>query len=173
MQCTEQNVHHRSTGFLFSRVFGVRMGKSANLSEFVKGQIVMAQRFGTLLSRKQHTLLVVHMSLWCVCIKSGARMAKPQTVVRPCVIRSSLMPAESALFTTVPQITSSYKSVNKCVTAHSPSQSSAYGSVQPYIQPGPHAITNNAWAQDHQEWTVEDWKKVAWSDESRLLMFDA
>ncbi len=24
--------------------------------------------------------------------------------------------------------------------------------------------------QDHQNWTIEDWKNVAWSDESRLLL---
>ncbi len=28
-------------------------------------------------------------------------------------------------------------------------------------------------AQDHQNWTIEDWKNVAWSDESRFLLRDS
>ena len=26
------------------------------------------------------------------------------------------------------------------------------------------------WAREHQNWTLEQWKKVAWSDESRFLL---
>ena len=27
------------------------------------------------------------------------------------------------------------------------------------------------WAKEHREWTVEDWKRVVWSDESRFTLF--
>jgi hypothetical protein len=26
------------------------------------------------------------------------------------------------------------------------------------------------WARDHQHWTIEEWKNIAWSDESRFLL---
>ena len=28
-------------------------------------------------------------------------------------------------------------------------------------------------AREHKDWTVEDWKKVMWSDESRLTLFQS
>ncbi|GBL82581.1 Transposable element Tc1 transposase [Araneus ventricosus] len=37
-----------------------------------------------------------------------------------------------------------------------------------------HQAARLAWAREHREWTLEDWERVAWSDESRfrLLHFD-
>ncbi|GBN09315.1 hypothetical protein AVEN_9152-1 [Araneus ventricosus] len=26
------------------------------------------------------------------------------------------------------------------------------------------------WARDHRDWTMDEWKRVAWSDESRFLI---
>ena len=28
-----------------------------------------------------------------------------------------------------------------------------------------------AWAKDHSSWTIDDWKKVTWSDESKFCLF--
>ncbi|GFT31492.1 uncharacterized protein TNCV_608981 [Trichonephila clavipes] len=30
-----------------------------------------------------------------------------------------------------------------------------------------------AWAREHRDWSVEDWKRVAWSDESRFRLLNA
>lgn len=27
------------------------------------------------------------------------------------------------------------------------------------------------WTQQHKDWTLEDWKKVQWTDESKFLFF--
>lgn len=45
VQFTEQYIYHPRTGF--QSVFGVRMGKAADLSKFDKGQIVMSWCLGT------------------------------------------------------------------------------------------------------------------------------
>lgn len=36
-----------------------------------------------------------------------------------------------------------------------------------------HKALRLAWAREHQHWTVEDWKHVAWSDESRFQLYRA
>ena len=33
-----------------------------------------------------------------------------------------------------------------------------------------HRRKHQQWAREHQNWTTEQWKKVAWSDESRFLL---
>jgi len=38
------------------------------------------------------------------------------------------------------------------------------------MQTARHRQQRMKWAQDHRDWTVDDWKKVAWSDESRFLV---
>ncbi|GFX29304.1 HTH_Tnp_Tc3_2 domain-containing protein [Trichonephila clavipes] len=30
-----------------------------------------------------------------------------------------------------------------------------------------------AWAREHRDWSVEDWKRIAWSDESRFRILNA
>ncbi|GFX51509.1 HTH_Tnp_Tc3_2 domain-containing protein [Trichonephila clavipes] len=36
-----------------------------------------------------------------------------------------------------------------------------------------HRAARLAWAREHRDWSVEDWKRVAWSDESRLRLLNA
>jgi len=39
----------------------------------------------------------------------------------------------------------------------------------PMLTPGHHR-KHQQWVCEHQNWTIEQWKKVAWSDESRFLL---
>ncbi len=52
-------------------------------------------------------------------------------------------------------------------------EADGYSSRRPHRVPFPSA-KNRRWrlqfAQAHQNWTIEDWKNVAWSDESRFLL---
>ncbi|GFX12152.1 transposable element Tcb2 transposase [Trichonephila clavipes] len=36
-----------------------------------------------------------------------------------------------------------------------------------------HRTTRLAWAREPRDWSVEDWKRVAWSDESRFRLLNA
>ncbi|GFS53735.1 transposable element Tc1 transposase [Trichonephila clavipes] len=36
-----------------------------------------------------------------------------------------------------------------------------------------HRAARFAWAREHRDWSVEDWKQVAWSDESRFRLLNA
>ena len=36
-----------------------------------------------------------------------------------------------------------------------------------------HKVLRRAWARQHRYWTVDDWKHVAWSDESRFQLYRA
>ncbi|GFV53023.1 transposable element Tc1 transposase [Trichonephila clavipes] len=36
-----------------------------------------------------------------------------------------------------------------------------------------HRAAHLTWAREHRDWSVEDWKRVAWSDESRFRLFNA
>ena len=48
-----------------------------------------------------------------------------------------------------------------------------YGNYKPTFKPG---LTNTAkdvrykWCKDHEDWTLEDWKRVIWSDETSVTM---
>ncbi|GBN62545.1 hypothetical protein AVEN_259773-1 [Araneus ventricosus] len=33
-----------------------------------------------------------------------------------------------------------------------------------------HRAARLVWAREHRKWTLEDWKRVAWSDESRFRL---
>ncbi|GFT17513.1 HTH_Tnp_Tc3_2 domain-containing protein [Trichonephila clavipes] len=36
-----------------------------------------------------------------------------------------------------------------------------------------HRVARLIWAREHRDWSVEDWKRVAWSDESRFRLLKA
>ncbi|GFU66879.1 uncharacterized protein TNCV_895151 [Trichonephila clavipes] len=50
------------------------------------------------------------------------------------------------------------------------------GSHRPTIVPllnARHRAARFAWASEHRDWSVEDWKRVACSDESRFRLLNA
>ncbi|GBN10646.1 hypothetical protein AVEN_45221-1 [Araneus ventricosus] len=51
-----------------------------------------------------------------------------------------------------------------------------FGSHRPTTVPllnACHQAARLAWSREHREWTLEDWKRVAWSDESRFRLLHA
>ncbi len=62
--------------------------------------------------------------------------------------------------------------ISECTT-HRTLKQMGYSSRRPHLVP-PLSAKNRKWrlqfTQSHQIWTVEDWKNVAWSDESRFLL---
>ncbi|GFU47886.1 hypothetical protein TNCV_4966991 [Trichonephila clavipes] len=37
---------------------------------------------------------------------------------------------------------------------------------------GRHRAARFAWTREHRDWSVEDWKRVTWSDESRFQLLN-
>lgn len=52
-------------------------------------------------------------------------------------------------------------------------QAGLYGRIamrKPLLRKG-NKVKRLTWAREHKDWTVEDWKKVLWTDESKFLTF--
>ncbi|GBO35378.1 Transposable element Tc1 transposase [Araneus ventricosus] len=129
------------------------MVKAADLSEFDRGQIVMARRLGTSITE---TARVVSCSRFAVVsihakwINDGDTSSRRQGVGRPRVIKEKGRPACSADtvgYGTVQQAYHSCASVDQVSSSTTPTV-----------------------AREHRDWTMDEWKRVAWSDESRFLI---
>ncbi len=78
---------------------------------------------------------------------------------------------------TVSQITTRYNqgmqnAISECTTRRTLKQM-GYSSRRPHRVPLLSAKNRKRrlqFAQAHQNWTIEDWKNVVWSDESRFLL---
>ncbi|GBN26526.1 hypothetical protein AVEN_236015-1 [Araneus ventricosus] len=148
------------------------MGKAADLSEFDRGQIVMARRLGTRITETGR--------LFTICDTSSRR----QGVGLPRVIKgkgqSETVPLgkeKSAPDSGSADSTIQCRSKRKCFGTHSSADTVGYGTVQqmthsfasigkatssatPTVGPGTSRLT------------MDEWKRVAWSDESRFLIND-
>ncbi len=78
---------------------------------------------------------------------------------------------------TVTQITTCYNQGMQNIisehTTHRTLKQMDYSSRRPHRVPLMSAKNRKQriqFTQDHQNWTIEDWKNVAWSDESRFLL---
>ncbi|GBM10961.1 hypothetical protein AVEN_171442-1 [Araneus ventricosus] len=49
----------------------------------------------------------------------------------------------------------------------------AFGAEGPVLLTARRKALCIAWARQHSHWTVDDWKHVAWSDESRFQLYRA
>ncbi len=80
--------------------------------------------------------------------------------------------------TTVTQITTRYnQGMQDTISEHTTRRTMkqmGYSSRRPHRVPllsDKNRKRRVQFTQDHQNWTIEDWKNVAWSDESRLLLW--
>ncbi|GBM26785.1 hypothetical protein AVEN_127745-1 [Araneus ventricosus] len=161
------------------------MGKAADLSEFDRGQIVMARRLGTIITEtarlvgcSRSAVVSIH-AKW---INDGDTSSRHQGVCRPLVIKEKGRRRLSRLVKqnrrqTETQLTAQY---NAC-----PSASVSEHTVQrrlldmgvcsrrptrvPLLTEC-HRQLRLKWAREHRDWTMDEWKRVAWSDESRFLI---
>ncbi|GFU72086.1 HTH_Tnp_Tc3_2 domain-containing protein [Trichonephila clavipes] len=63
------------------------------------------------------------------------------------------------------------RTLSKRTVQRSIQEPSTYKST--IVQCSPSGYTHLAWAREHRDWSVEDWKRVAFSHESRFQLLNA
>ncbi|GBM96662.1 hypothetical protein AVEN_29480-1 [Araneus ventricosus] len=161
------------------------MGKAADLSEFDRGQIVMARRLGTsitetarLVGCSRSAVISIH-AKW---INDGDISSRRQGVGRPRVIKEKGRRRLSRLVKqnrsqTVDQLTAQYNAdPSASVSEHTVQRTlldMGLCSRRPTRVPlltKRHRQLRLQWARKHRDWAMDEWKKVVWSDESRFII---
>ncbi|GBM92800.1 hypothetical protein AVEN_182817-1 [Araneus ventricosus] len=119
------------------------MGKAAVLSKFDRGQIVMARRLGTNITETARLVRCsrsADVSIHAKWINDGDTSSRQQGVCRPRVMKEKGRPRLSACRrpTRVPLLTKRHRQLR--------------------LQ----------WAREHRDWTMDEWRRVTWWDESRF-----
>jgi len=152
------------------------MGKRKDLSEFDKGQIVMARRLGQSISKTaalvgcSRSAVVSIYQKWS---KEGTVVNRRQGHGRPRLIvahaerRLALWsdPTDELLYVNAGSDRKVHHSLLRM------GQHSQRPVRVPMLTPV-HRRKRQQWAREHQNWTTEQWKKVAWSDESWFFFFN-
>ncbi|GBM17643.1 Transposable element Tc1 transposase [Araneus ventricosus] len=77
---------------------------------------------------------------------------------------------------TVTQLTAEYNAgPSSSVSEHSSADTVGYGNVQQTshscaLLNKRHRLLRLQWTQEHRDWTMDEWKRIAWSDESLFLI---
>ncbi|GBN88135.1 hypothetical protein AVEN_63433-1 [Araneus ventricosus] len=161
------------------------MGKVADLCEFDRGQIVMARRLGTSITetarlvRCSRSAVVTIHAKW---INDGDTSSRRQGVGRPRVIKENVRRRLSRLVKqnrrqTVAQLTAQYNAgPSASISEHTVQRTlldMGLCSRRPTRVPlltKRHRQLRLQWAREHRDWTMDEWKRVAWSHESRFLI---
>lgn len=161
------------------------MGKSKDLSDFDKGQIVMARRLGQSISQTaalvgcSRCAVVSTYKKWS---KEGQPVNRRQGHGRPRLIdalaeRRVAHLVQSHSKATVAEIAEKFNAgKDQQVSEHTVHRSllrmglRRRKTLKRPTQIPVHHQNRIQWAREHQNWTVEQWKKVAWSGESRFLL---
>ncbi|GBO01977.1 hypothetical protein AVEN_273698-1 [Araneus ventricosus] len=161
------------------------MGKAVDMSEFDRGQIVMARRLGTsitetarLVGCSRSAVVSIHPK-W---INDGDTSSRRQGIGRPLVIKEKGRRRLSRLVKqnrrqTVAQLTAQYNAgPSASVSEHTVQRTLLdRGLCSRRLTRVPlltkrHRQLRLQWAREHRDWTMDEWKRVAWSDESRFLI---
>uniref|UniRef100_A0A3Q1K3H4 Uncharacterized protein n=1 Tax=Anabas testudineus TaxID=64144 RepID=A0A3Q1K3H4_ANATE len=163
------------------------MGKSKDLSDFDKGQIVMARRLGQSISQTaglvgcSRCAVVSTYKKW---IKEGQPVNRRQGHGRPRLIdalaeRRVAHLVQSNSKATVAEIAEKFNAgCDQQVSEHTVHRSllrmglRRRKPVRVPAQTVVHQQNRLEWAREHENWTTEQWKKVAWSGESQFLLHD-
>lgn len=169
------------------------MGKRKDLSDFHKGQIVMARRLGQSISETaglvgcSRSAVVSTFQKWS---KEGQPVNRRQGHGRPRLIdaraeRRLLRVVQTHRMATVAQIAEQVNAgSDKKVSEHTVHRSLLRLGLRnrrltrtPVLDApcsGPAAAVHRLqWAREHQNWTPEQWKKVVWSGQSRFSLEQA
>ncbi len=161
----------------------IRMGKKGDLSDFKCGMVVGARRAGLSISKTADLLFYS-----CTNISRVYRewSEKRENIQWPAVVWTK-MPCwcqrrmgwlvRDDRKATVTQITTRYNqgmqnTISERTTCRTQKQMGS-SSRRPHRVPllsDKNRKLRLQFTQAHQNWTIEDWKNVAWSDESRFLL---
>uniref|UniRef100_A0AAY5KPB9 Tc1-like transposase DDE domain-containing protein n=1 Tax=Esox lucius TaxID=8010 RepID=A0AAY5KPB9_ESOLU len=161
------------------------MGRSKDLSDFDKGQIVMARRLGQSISETaglvgcSRSTVVSTYRQWS---EEGQTTNRRQGVGRPRLIDAPGQRMLSRLVrtdrrSTVAQVSEHFNDgYGRNVSQHTVHRTLLRMGLRrrspdgvPMMTPD-HCRKRLQWAHERRNWTLEQWKKVAWSDESHFLL---
>ncbi len=161
------------------------MGKKWDLSDFERGRVVGARWADLSISKTADILGFSHTTISRVYrewFKKEKMSSERQLCERKCLVEVRGQRGMGRLVrddrkATVTQITTRYNqgmqnTISECTTRRILKQMS-YSSRRPHRVPLLSAKNRKRklqFAQAHQNWTIEDWKNVAWSDESQILL---
>ncbi|GFW86552.1 transposable element Tcb2 transposase [Trichonephila clavipes] len=164
------------------------MGKAADLSDFDRGQIVMARRLGTSISETARVVGCLRstvVSIYAKWMNDGETSNRRHGVGRPHAIkekshrRLSRMMKQNRSHTVV-QLTAQYNAgLSRTVPEHTVQRTlldMGLRSKRPTPVPlltKRHRQLRLRWAREHHDWSMDQWEKVAWSDESRFVIHPA
>ncbi len=161
------------------------MGKKGDLSDFERGMVVGARRAGLSISKTADLLLFPRTTIsrnyreWSEKEKISSER---QLCGRKCLVDVRGQRGMGRLVrddrkTTVTQITTRYnQGMQNTIsepTTHRTLKQMGYSSRRPHRVPLLSAKNRKRrlqFTQDHQNWTIKDWKNVPWSDESRFRL---
>ncbi|GBN25451.1 Transposable element Tcb1 transposase [Araneus ventricosus] len=161
------------------------MGKAADLNEFDRGQIVMVRRLGASITETARLVgcsLSALVSIHAKWINDGDTSSRRQGVGRPRVIKEKGRRRLPRLVKqnrrqTVVQLTAQYNAGSSASVSEHAVQRTLLDmglcSRRPTRVPlltKRHRQLRLQWVREHRDWTMDEWKRVAWSDESRFLI---
>ncbi len=161
------------------------MGKKGDLSDFERGMVVGARRAGLSISKTADLLGFSRTTISGVYREWSEKekiSSERQLCGRKCLVdvrgqrRMGRLVRDDRI-ATVTQITTRYNqgmqnTISECTT-HRTLKQMGYSSRRPHrvtLLSAKNRKRRLQFAQAHQNWTIEDWKNVAWSDESRFLL---
>ncbi|GBM45917.1 hypothetical protein AVEN_211977-1 [Araneus ventricosus] len=161
------------------------MGKAADLREFDRGQILMARRLGTNITETARLVgcsRSVVVSIHAKWINDGDTSSRRQGFGRPRVVKEKGCRRLSRLVKqnrrqTLAHLIAQYNAgPSASVSKHTVQRTlldMGLCSRRPTRVPmltKRHRQLRLQWTREHRYWTMDEWKRVAWSDESRFLI---
>ncbi len=161
------------------------MGKKGALSDFEHGMVVGARRAGLSISKTADLLGFSHTTISRVYIEWSEKekiSSERQLCGRKCLVDVRDQRRMGRLVrddrkATVTQVTTRYnKGMQNTISEHTTRRTlkqMGFSSRRPHRVPLLSAKNRKQrlqFAQALQNWTIEDWKNIVWSDESRFLL---